>query len=683
MTGNSNYRRTLPDLLSTAPFAPILLAFASGILAAKFGASATVASIAFAVAIIATTIIAITSRKSIASRLALRQYYWLPALAFFFSAGLTSQIISSPPENTATSKYPFATARVDEITSTTSGERLLITVVCYNSLDGEPIESTHFKAIAYCSDNRFRRGDIIEFRNRFERITAQNPNSEKYVRYLHSKNIAWRISIPSDALQYIDYNPTFTNKAADCRDRIVAFMERTPLESATKGFLIAVMLGDKTSLSEELRTDMSTTGVAHMLALSGLHLGFVVMVLSAILWPFSTLLPRKWRFIMIIVGIWIFTIITGLSVSVVRAAVMTTIFLLSLILQRKRNGVNSLCLAGFIILFFEPTAIADVGFQLSFLTCGAMLAAAAVIRSYDKTMQPYRLQFIHSERAEKHPKTAKLLLAFGRFLRQTASLCLASIAAFAVSWSLTAYYFSNIPLTFLPANLLAGVLLSVLFYLAIIFLPLAAFGIKIPLLTSAIDSIYAMLEKSCRFFAASEQTDSIISLPGIVPYLYLSALLFVVLFFNLRKNRHLYIGICLMAASLVCQITLPATTYPEILSISQEFGKPEFTYSSPLARQTVAYSPGTISTITFKGKTITLVDCDIDTRTVMTECDYLVVSDNTTMQPSELYRIFTPEVIITSATLDSKTKEEYDRLSASHSVKIIDLEETQEPVDIQ
>ena len=131
----------------------------------------------------------------------------------------------------------------------------------------------------------------------------------------------------------------------------------------------ALTLGDRSRVSQETRAAYNEAGAAHLLALSGLHLGIIIGFFS---WLLGRRLLRfsRWRFLtvpLLILFVWAYAFVAGLPASLVRAALMATFILLTFLLRREVQLLNSLFLAAFIMLLLRPTYLFDVGAQLSFL----------------------------------------------------------------------------------------------------------------------------------------------------------------------------------------------------------------------------------------------------------------------------------------------------------------------------
>ena len=132
----------------------------------------------------------------------------------------------------------------------------------------------------------------------------------------------------------------------------------------------AMSLGDKSALTHNLKDTYSVSGASHVLALSGLHLGIIYML-------FSLFLPRRrWPALsqlVIILFIWAFVFLVGMSVSVVRSAIMLTVYGLLSIGNRDKMSVNALAFTAIVMLMWNPAWLFDVGFQMSFMAVLAIL----------------------------------------------------------------------------------------------------------------------------------------------------------------------------------------------------------------------------------------------------------------------------------------------------------------------
>ena len=126
----------------------------------------------------------------------------------------------------------------------------------------------------------------------------------------------------------------------------------------------AMVLGDKSALSRDIKNTYSITGASHILALSGLHLGIIYALLSFLV------VGRRWQFftqILIILSIWAFVFLVGMPTSVVRAAVMLTVYALLALGHRNKMSINTLAFTAIVMLLFQPSALFTISFQMSFM----------------------------------------------------------------------------------------------------------------------------------------------------------------------------------------------------------------------------------------------------------------------------------------------------------------------------
>ena len=154
------------------------------------------------------------------------------------------------------------------------------------------------------------------------------------------------------------------------RNELLERLSDHGVDGSVYAVVAAMTLGDKSQLTNELRKTYAITGASHILALSGLHLGLIYTLLSLLL------SRRRWWIVsqvVIIVCIWLYVFLVGMTVSVVRSAVMITVYALLSLGHRDKMSVNTLAFAAIVMLLFNPLSLFDVGFQLSFLAVLAIL----------------------------------------------------------------------------------------------------------------------------------------------------------------------------------------------------------------------------------------------------------------------------------------------------------------------
>lgn len=291
-------------------------------------------------------------------------------------------------------------------------------------------------------------------------VNNGNPYEFDYVRYLRHRGVAgtayvaagyWRVTGRNAAL-------TFRQRALEYREKVLSLYRDLGFKGDELAVLSALTVGDKEELSDDIRETYSVAGAAHVLALSGLHVGFIyalLLFLSAPLW-------RRWRvlkpllLLLLVLLLWGFAFFTGLSTSVVRAVLMFSLCALAGLQSEKAWAMNTMLMAAFLMLLYNPVWLYDVGFQLSF----AAVAAILLIQ----------------------PRLYALWNVKNRLLRYVWGLVTVSVAAQVGTAPLVMLYFSRFSTYFLLTNLCVLPLVSLILYAAVFLLLLTPF----PALQSAL-----------------------------------------------------------------------------------------------------------------------------------------------------------------------------------------------------
>jgi competence protein ComEC len=272
----------------------------------------------------------------------------------------------------------------------------------------------------------------------------------------------------------------------------------------------ALILGDKSSLDGEITSKFSNTGAMHVLAVSGLHVGILVQILTMFFSLFSKFISKKNGIIISLLIIWIYALMTGFSPSVVRSTIMFTMLVGSTLLNRNYSNFNVLAFSAVIILMWNPKFLFDIGFQLSFL---AMLG----IFMFYKPL-------------------SKLIYMKNKILRMAYEGTMVGLAAQTMTVPLSLYYFHQFPNYFMLTNL--GLML---FSFLILAFGIALFAFKmIPLL-----NYFLAFSLSLSIYATLFIINYIDGLPGSVaagfnPNLSLVILLFVgilLLFYTIKREN--------------------------------------------------------------------------------------------------------------------------------------------------
>lgn len=299
-----------------------------------------------------------------------------------------------------------------------------------------------------------RPGDHIYMNTRVSEVhTAGNPGAFDYARFLRRQGISGRAYVADDRWKVravADDEVPLRLRMARYRQGLSA-QYFSHLDSEEAAIVAAMSLGDKRSLAAAQRQSFSATGVSHVLALSGLHLGILFSLYSLLV--VNRLRSRRGRVFASLVGVallWGFALLVGFPLSLVRATVMFTLWQLSVVLYSDRNSLNNLALAALLILLFSPASLFDIGFQLSFTSVFFILFLTP-----------------HIPRPRWLRRSRLLALLYGWLT--------VSIVAQIGTGPLVAYYFHTIPLVGLLGNLLAIPLAYVILGLALVFFLIPGF----------------------------------------------------------------------------------------------------------------------------------------------------------------------------------------------------------------
>ncbi|MBO5271565.1 MAG: ComEC/Rec2 family competence protein [Muribaculaceae bacterium] len=304
------------------------------------------------------------------------------------------------------------------------------------------------------------------------------PDEFDLINFLNNQGIYTSAFVDPENIYVIGNNDSFINDLNQLRNHITSIITSLPLSENCIEFLNTTITGDTSMLSEDQRLKYSTSGLAHILALSGLHVGIISLVIAITLFPLDTLRLRKLRYCISIIALWIYAIMTGLSPSVTRAVIMATIFLLSNILHRNHSPINSLCAAAILILIFSPLSIHDIGFQLSFVAVLSILLFAR------------KLNPINERR---------------RILYNFVGIATVSLSAMIGTGIIAAFYFHNFPIYFLISNIVATYLLPIIIIGGIIAIIISGLGFDPTFICIITDYAYNIIDWI---------TTSITTLPG-------------------------------------------------------------------------------------------------------------------------------------------------------------------------
>ena len=380
-------------------------------------------------------------------------------------------------------------------------------------------------------------GTEILFSEMPQKVKAPaNPGEFDYARYLSIKNVFHQVYLGKGNFTITGReNGNFLKALAlKVRNKLLETLQIYGITGREYAVAAALLIGYDDLLDATLRQEYSGAGVVHVLCVSGLHVGVVFLIADSLFFFLRKRKKAVWiRPFLIITLIWIYSLITGLAPSVLRASLMFSMITIGKSLYRQSHTYNSLAASAFVLLILNPGMLYDLGFQLSY---GAVFGIV--------TFQPtIRQLFVTTNKAKEY--------LWG--------MINVSLAAQLFVTPISVYYFHQFPNYFLIANLIAIPLSGILIYTGVIFIFLSF----IPLLGKIAAMIVVAEIKILNTTVAFIE-----SLPGAVSHnLYLSSiatlLLYLLLFSGymlfINKNRFwLYpvLGFSLLLAADYARITI-------------------------------------------------------------------------------------------------------------------------------
>ncbi|HBH06769.1 MAG TPA: hypothetical protein DDX92_09215 [Flavobacteriales bacterium] len=258
----------------------------------------------------------------------------------------------------------------------------------------------------------------------------KNPYSLDFSSILERRGIFYQGYVPGrDSILVISSNKWSILKwAQSVQDRLLNVFKEAGFKDENLALVSALTLGYKSDMQTDQKEAFSKAGVIHVLAVSGLHVGIVLLLLRlTFFWMNKSKGLRTLRSVLILLGIWVFAFITGLSPSVTRASMMFSLFVPFNSAKYRGNSYNTLATSAFILLMIQPNLVLNLGFQLSYA------AVLGILIFYNPIY--------------------KMLSSRFYAIRKIWSLTAVSIAAQIGTLPLILYYFDQIPTYGLLANL--------------------------------------------------------------------------------------------------------------------------------------------------------------------------------------------------------------------------------------
>lgn len=307
----------------------------------------------------------------------------------------------------------------------------------------------------------YSQGDLLEVSGELQPIPEIE--DEDYRTYLSEQGFCSTMTYPQ--IEFIQSGCLFSlrNRLAESLDSALA----EPQSSLGQ----ALLLGIRSHIPDYLRDSFRSSGTAHLIAISGLHVAILGgIVLSVGAWLFGR---RRPTYIIIALSlIWIYALLTGMRPPAFRAAIMFSLFLTALWLGRPRSAISSLALAAAIMVGIDPEVLRDVSFQLSFLAVSGIILLFPIFQRWG---------------SKTFDREEGLLTSAVNPIIDSLAMTLAAIIA---TFPLIAYYFGYISLVALPATFFALLALPGAIIITLITALFGLFSPTLSLITGWVDWLF-------------------------------------------------------------------------------------------------------------------------------------------------------------------------------------------------
>jgi competence protein ComEC len=330
--------------------------------------------------------------------------------------------------------------------------------------------------------NRLKIDAKIFVKPTFKRILPPlNPKQFDYKFYLAKQGIHQQLSIAtSQVLQLPNSSVSFVGHFEKFRDKIQGSLLKLNFKKDELAVINALLLGQRQDISKELLKEYAGAGAIHILAVSGLHVGIILLILSFLFKPLERIKNGGYlKAFCIVLLLWMFAFIAGLSASVVRAVTMFTFLAVGQSFQRKKVITFSLISSMLFLLIVKPMFLFDVGFQLSYL------AVFGIVWVQPKIVAVYKPKFLLDK---------KIWQLFS-----------VSIAAQVGILPLSIYYFQQFPGLFVLSNLVIIPFLGAILMGGIVVIFMSLLTILPPFLVAIYGFVISVMNSFVGWVSKQEQ----------------------------------------------------------------------------------------------------------------------------------------------------------------------------------
>lgn len=223
----------------------------------------------------------------------------------------------------------------------------------------------------------------------------------------------------------------------------------------TRGVFLGILLGDKSSIEEDVRQNFADSSLSHILAVSGTHISYVVICISVLFKKLK--LNKNIRKVLTSLVLFMYLYLVDFSASATRAVIMSNIVILQMLFYRKQDTITTIAFSSIIILINNPYSILNIGFLLSY---GGTIGIILFVNK------------ISTESKEDF---------FQRFKSYLKDICIVTISAQTIIMPIIIYYFNTISFTFIISNIIASLIIGPIIMIGLVIIAISFF--KIPIIS--------------------------------------------------------------------------------------------------------------------------------------------------------------------------------------------------------
>ncbi len=321
---------------------------------------------------------------------------------------------------------------------------------------------------------------VLLFGNLIELYKPLNPEQFDYKKFLENHRIYAQIYSKPESVSLLSSDKNSIHGYADyIRQTLNTKLKTYQYSPSEIAVINALLLGQRQDIDKELYTDYVNAGAIHILAISGLHIGIILFILK---WLFKPLLlvkhGRYISAILILIILWSYAVIAGLSPSILRAVTMFSVITVGMYLKRPYNIYNTLAISAFILLICNPMILFEIGFQLSYLAVIGIVAIHPLL--YERLKTPFW------------------------FPNKIIALITVSLSAQIGIFPLSIFYFHQFPGLFLLTNVVIIPFLGFILGYGLLVFGMALLGVPRSIFTDVFGDIISYMNQFFKWIAQQE-----------------------------------------------------------------------------------------------------------------------------------------------------------------------------------